>query len=79
MSHKMTAKSKLIWVLLLIGFLAMEFPGVFFFQKVSDPFVLGLPFIYGYILCWWAYMVTIMFYAYKTNWGQSTEEGGGNK
>ena len=77
--RKMSGKSKLIWTLLLIGFLAMEFPGVFFFQKTSDPFILGFPFIYGYILCWWAYMCAILFYAYKTDWGQPAEEGGDKK
>jgi len=77
--RKMSGKTKLIWILLLIGFLAMEFPGVFFFQKTSDPFILGFPFIYGYILCWWAYMCAILFYAYKTGWGQPEGEGGDKK
>lgn len=77
--RKMTGKTKLIVILLLIGFAAMEFPGVLFFQKVSDPFIMGLPFIYGYILCWWAYMVAIMYYAYKTDWGQAKSEGGDQK
>lgn len=74
--NKMTGKTKLIWVLLLIGLAAMEFPGVFFFKDKVDPFILGMPFIYGYILCWWAYMCVILLYAYKTRWGQLKGEGG---
>lgn len=77
--HKMTTKTKIIWVLLLIGFAAMEFPGVFFFKDTVDPFIFGFPFIYGYILTWWAYMCAILFYAYKTNWGQLEGEGGDKK
>ena len=74
--NKMSNQSKLIWILLLIGLAAMEFPGVFFFKDKSDPFILGMPFIYGYILCWWAYMCAILLFAYKTRWGQPKGEGG---
>ncbi len=73
---KMSGKTKAIWTLLIIGFMAMEFPGVLFFQKVSEPFIFGLPFIYGYIICIWVYMCAILLYAYRTNWGQN---GGGEK
>lgn len=69
--RKWTRKTKIILILLLIGFCAMEFPGVFFFQKKITPFLFGLPFIYGYILCWWFYMCAVLFYAYKINWGFS--------
>jgi hypothetical protein len=74
--NKMSSQSKLIWVLLLIGLAAMEFPGVFFFKDKVDPFILGMPFIYGYIVCWWAYMSAVLLYAYKTRWGQPKGEGG---
>lgn len=68
---KMTSKTKLIAVLLLIGFAFMEFPGVFFFKDMVEPYIFGLPFIYGYILLWWVYMCVILFWAYKCNWGRS--------
>ena len=71
----MTTATKIIWTLLIIGFCFMEFPGVFFFHQKADPFIFGFPFIYGYILCWWAYMVIILFVAYKTNWGRKPERG----
>lgn len=73
---KMTGKTKLIWLLLIIGFAGMEFPGVFFFKDKVDPFILGMPFIYGYILCWWVYMCAVLLFAYKTRWGQPKGEGG---
>lgn len=68
---RITVKTKIIWALLIIGFAFMEFPGVFFFQNKVNPFILGFPFIYGYILCWWFYMCVVLFYAYKTNWGKA--------
>lgn len=64
-------RARLIWVLLLIGFCAMEFPGVLFFGSRAKPFLFGMPFIYGYILCWWAYMCLVFFLAYRLNWGRS--------
>jgi hypothetical protein len=70
----MTATTKIICVLLLIGFAFMEFPGVLFFQKVSDPFIFGFPFIYGYIICWWIFMVAVLFVAYRLNWGVKRRE-----
>ncbi len=78
-NRKMTTKTKVIWILLIIGFAMMEFPGVFFFQSKADPFIFGFPFIYGYILCLWAYMCVVLFYAYKVNWGQRDAEGGDRK
>lgn len=77
--QKMSTKTKVIWILLLIGFAFMEFPGVFFFQFKVEPFIFGFPFIYGYILCWWAYMCAVLFYAYKVNFGYTADKGGDNK
>ena len=77
--RKITTKTKLIWALLLIGFAIMEFPGVFFFKDKVDPFIFGLPFIYGFMLCVWAYMCAVLFYAYKTRWGKPKGEGGDEK
>lgn len=71
---KMTTTAKVIWTMLVIGFAAMVFPGVFFFQNVSEPFLFGMPFIYGYIILWWAYICAVTFYAYKKNWGQKEDD-----
>ncbi len=67
--RKMSKKTLVITILLVIGFAFMEFPGVFFFQSKVEPFIFGLPFIYGYIICWWVYMCAVLFYAYKVNFG----------
>jgi len=71
----MTSKTKIIWTLLIIGFCAMEFPGVFFFKDKADPFIFGFPFIYGYIICWWVFMCAVLFIAYRTDWGWKRERG----
>ena len=67
---KWTLKSKIIWILLLIGLCAMEVPGVFFFKDMIDPFIFGFPFIYGYVICWWIFMCVVLFIAFMTNWGR---------
>lgn len=81
---KMSGRAKLYWILLIIGFLVMEFPGVLFFQNKSEPFILGFPFIYGFTRIMWLYMVIVIFIAYKDNWGepkqtQNLDTGGENK
>lgn len=67
---KPTRTSIIIWVLLLVGFAAMEFPGVFFFGHRAEPMLFGMPFIYGYITLWWIYMCAVLFYAYRVRWGR---------
>ncbi|WP_027398806.1 hypothetical protein [Anaerovorax odorimutans] len=72
MKKKRLNKTSIIWILIIIGFCAMEFPGVLFFGYKAYPFVFGIPFIYSYIFFCWIYMCIIIFYAYKTNWGKSS-------
>jgi putative solute:sodium symporter small subunit len=67
---KMSGKAKVIWILLLIGFMCMEFPGVFFFKDMSEPYIFGFPFIYAFNLIMWAYMVVVILIAYLMNWGE---------
>jgi undecaprenyl pyrophosphate phosphatase UppP len=59
----------LIWVLLVIGFMIMEFPGIFFINRI-DPMIFGMPFIYGFTIIMWVFMCIILFVGYKTNWGK---------
>ena len=40
---KVSTQAKIIRILLLIGFLAMEFPGVLFFKDIAEPRIFGLP------------------------------------
>ncbi|MDY4959522.1 MAG: hypothetical protein SO262_04480 [Lentihominibacter sp.] len=67
--------------LLVVGFLAMEFPGILFFKDISEPRLFGLPFAYGFMLLGWAYMCIVLFWAYMTNWGEPVvkSEGGDKK
>ncbi|QEK12927.1 hypothetical protein FQB35_11660 [Crassaminicella thermophila] len=67
---KNTSIKKLLWSLIILGFLIMEFPGVFFINRI-DPIILGFPFIYGFMLIMWLYMCIITFIGYKTNWGSN--------
>lgn len=59
-----------IIVLLAVGFAAIELPGIFFVMDKVYPFIFGMPFLYGYIFCWWIYLCTVFFYGYKTGWGK---------
>ncbi len=67
----MKVRKIVIWILLVLGFCAIEFPGILFVRDRVYPFILGLPFLYGYILCSWIYMCSVLFYAYRTSWGKT--------
>ena len=70
----MTVLTKVIWAALIISFAFMVFPGVLFFHNVSHPFMFGMPFIYGYILYWWAFQCAVLLFAHKVNWGKKKGE-----
>jgi hypothetical protein len=59
-----------IWALLLIGFGAVEFPGILFVGDKIYPRIFGLPFLYAYVLFWWVYICCVLVYARKTRWGK---------
>lgn len=58
-----------IYGILLIGFLFIEFPGIFLINRI-DPWILGLPFLYGFVLLIWAIMTLTLLYAALTAWGK---------
>ncbi len=60
---------KRIMLLLLAGFALIEFPGIFFINRVQ-PTIFGLPFIYGFVLIVWVYMCGVLYYAYRKRWGE---------
>jgi fatty acid desaturase len=60
---------KRILLLLLAGFALIEFPGIFFINRIQ-PMVFGIPFIYSFVLVVWVYMCGVLFYAYRTRWGE---------
>ncbi|MFP3040735.1 DUF3311 domain-containing protein [Treponema primitia] len=64
-----------LFLLIFIGFLIMEFPGVLFFNRI-DPIIFGLPFIYSFTLIMWVIMVVLMYIGYKTNWGKGKNFNG---
>ena len=69
---KITIRRVILGVLLMIGFLALEFPGILLVRGRIYPFILGLPFLYGYVLCCWVYMCSVLFYACRTSWGKQS-------
>ncbi len=58
-----------IWIALVIGLSLIEFPGVFIINRI-EPKIFGMPFIYGFVLIVWALLCGVLFYAYKTQWGE---------
>ncbi|MBQ0079580.1 MAG: hypothetical protein KBS66_06815 [Eubacterium sp.] len=76
---KMSAVSKIQIALLVLGFLAMEFPGILFFKDMAEPRMFGLPFAYGWMLIGWVYMCVVLFWCYISNWGEGKDEGGEDK
>lgn len=68
----MTVKKRriILAILLITGFMALEIPGIFFLCGKTYPFVLGLPFLYGYIFICWFYMCMVLLCGYKTSWGR---------
>ncbi len=67
---RMHKRTVIVWALLAAGFCAVEFPGIFFVRNRVYPFVLGMPFLYGYVICCWFYMACVLFYAWRTRWGR---------
>ena len=71
---KLSTKAKVLWIAIIIPFLFMEFPGVFFFQHMTTPYIFGFPFIYGWILIWWAVLCVVIGIAYFSNWGEPVKD-----
>jgi len=61
-----------LWVLIIIGFALMEFPGVFLLNRI-EPMIFGMPFIYGFTIVLWIFMCLLMLIGYRTNWGKGKD------
>lgn len=61
-----------LFVLIIITFMIMEFPGAFFFNRI-DPMLFGLPFIYGFNIIMWAVMCVLFLIGYLTSWGKGAD------
>ena len=64
----MKKKHLILWSLIVLGFAAIEFPGIFFINRI-EPRILGLPFIYGFTLIVWLFLCILMYAGYKMSWG----------
>jgi predicted membrane protein len=58
----------LLWALIILAFASIEFPGIFFINRI-EPRIFGLPFIYGFTLIIWFILCVLMFVGYKLKWG----------
>ena len=54
----------------ILGFMAIELPGIFFVCNRIYPFIFGLPFLYGYIIICWLYMCIVLLCGFRTSWGR---------
>jgi len=66
----------MIWSAIILGFIVMEFPGIYLFNRV-EPFVGGFPFIYFYTIVMWVYMCIVLLVAYLLKWGGRNGEAKG--
>lgn len=62
-------KRRRIFVWLGVGFGLIEFPGVYFINRI-EPKIFGMPFLYGFVLIAWLFLCAILFYANRSNWGK---------
>lgn len=62
---------KVIWALIILGLAAIEFPGIFFINRI-EPYLFGMPFLYGFVLLVWAFMCLVLGVAYYCNWGKKS-------
>ncbi len=66
---------KILWTMIVLGFAAIEFPGIFFINRI-EPYLFGMPFLYGFVLLVWVYMCLVMGVAYYYNWGKKPKKRG---
>lgn len=61
---------KMIWLMLIAGLAAIEFPGIFFINRV-EPYILGMPFLYGFVVVIWGFLCCVLWVAYRHHWGRN--------
>lgn len=57
-----------IWGFLLFGFAMIEFPGIYLINRI-EPRILGVPFLYSFVLIVWMGLCAVLFYAWRSGWG----------
>lgn len=60
-----------VWILIILGFSAIEFPGIYFINRI-EPAIFGLPFIYAFTLIVWGVLCILMYIGYRLHWGMSS-------
>ncbi len=68
--RNMSKSSKVLWTIILVPFLIVVFPGVLFFQDMTEPRIFGFPFIYGFVMICWLVQTVAIAVATATNWGE---------
>lgn len=63
-----------LWSLTILGLAALQFPGVLFYHDMTEPRILGMPFIYGFNMVVWFALCVVLFIAYRTHWGRPRPE-----
>lgn len=63
----------ILWLLIILGFSAIEFPGIFLINRI-EPAIFGLPFIYGFTLIVWGYLCVLLYIGYRMKWGASKSD-----
>lgn len=61
----------ILWSAIILAFAIIEFPGVFFINRVR-PFIFGLPFIYGFTLIIWFILCVLLLGGYLVKWGKKS-------
>lgn len=69
----MKKKIGLLWILIVLCFAAIEFPGIFFINRI-EPRIFGLPFIYGFTLIVWFILCVLMYAGYRIKWGYQDKD-----
>lgn len=63
-----------IWTFVLVSLAVLQFPGILFYHDAAEPFIFGMPFIYGFNFLIWAALCVVLFIAYKLHWGRPRPE-----
>ncbi|MGQ9652305.1 MAG: hypothetical protein ACUVXJ_19610 [Phycisphaerae bacterium] len=64
-----------LYTLIVICFVVAESPLILWANRI-EPMILGLPFLIGWVIIWWAVTIVLYLIGYLTNWGEGSSELG---
>lgn len=70
-NRKKNKRIIILWIAIIVAFATIEFPGIFFINRVR-PFIFGLPFIYGFTLIMWFALCLFLLIGYLMKWGKKS-------